>query len=206
MNDSKIKQQNIINNILNRYFNIFVVALATFLLVMSYFLILKPKVDKTTVAISDNISQQQSIYQAEKSKLNSLVAAVDAYKKVDPLDLEKINKILPSEYNKEKLFGELEEIIKSNGFEPSSISLTKEGEDVKASGAGSGDKAAVLPKASDKVGVINVSLAIGSIDYANLKNFLGVLENNSRIFDVTSVSLNGGNSASIQLLTYYYKK
>lgn len=206
MKDGKIRQQNIINNLLNQYFNIFVVVLASFLLVMSYFLILKPKLDTTTVAISDNINQQQRIYQAEKSKLNSLVAAVEAYKMVDPLDLERINKILPGEYNKEKLFGELEEIIINNGYEPSSISLTKENEEAKVVGAGNGDKAALLPKASDKVGVINISLAIGSIDYANLKNFLGVLENNIRIFDVSSVSLSGGRSANIQLLTYYYKK
>lgn len=205
MNDNKIAQQNSLNNFLNNYFNLFVVIFISFLLFMSYFLILKPKVDITTAAIGDNIRQQQLIYQAEQSKLLSLKATIDSYKKIDPIDSARVNSILPNDYSKEKLFGELEEIIVKNGFEPSSISLTKEGEESKVAGAGAVSSNILLPKASDNVGTINISLSIGSIDYANLKNFLGVLENNLRLFDITSVSL-GGRSATLQLVTYYYKK
>jgi hypothetical protein len=203
MTDNKIAQQNSINNFLNTYFNLFVVVFVSFLLVMSYFLVLKPKVDATTMAISDNISQQQRIYQAEQSKLLSLKSTIDSYKKIDPVDSERVNSILPNDYNKEKLFGELEEIIVKNGYEPSSISLTKEGEVTKTAAANTSN--VTLAKASDKIGIINVTLSIGSIDYANLKNFLGVLENNLRIFDITSVSL-GDRSATLQMVTYYYKK
>ncbi|MFZ2310027.1 MAG: hypothetical protein WAW11_00595 [Patescibacteria group bacterium] len=203
MTENKIAQQNSINNFLNTYFNLFVVVLISFLLVMSYFLVLKPKVDATTMAISDNISQQQRIYQAEQSKLLSLKSTIDSYKKIDPVDSERVNSILPNDYNKEKLFGELEEIITKNGYEPNSITLTKEGETTKNTAANTGN--VTLAKASDKIGVINISLSIGSIDYANLKNFLGVLENNLRIFDITSVSL-GERSATLQMVTYYYKK
>lgn len=205
MNDNKIAQQNSLNNLLNKYFNLFVIIFISFLLFMSYFLILKPKVDITTAAIGDNIRQQQLIYQAEQSKLLSLKASIDSYKKIDPIDSARVNSILPNDYSKEKLFGELEEIIVKNGFEPSSISLTKEGEESKVVGAGADSSNILLPKASDKVGTINISLSIGSIDYANLKNFLGVLENNLRLFDITSVSM-GGRSATLQLVTYYYKK
>ena len=204
MNDNKIAKQNSVNNFLNNYFNLFVVVFTSFLLLMSYFLVLKPKVDATTMAISDNISQQQRIYQAEQSKLLSLKSTIDSYKKIDPIDSARVNSILPDDYSKERLFGELEEIIVKNGFEPTSISLTKEGEASKVAGAGSGNNVA-LAKASDKIGVINISLAIGSIDYANLKNFLGVLENNLRIFDITSVSM-GDRTANLQMVTYYYKK
>lgn len=204
MNDNKIAKQNSVNNFLNNYFNLFVVIFTSFLLFMSYFLILKPKVDATTMAISDNISQQQRIYQAEQSKLLSLKSTIDSYKKIDPIDSARVNSILPDDYSKERLFGELEEIIIKNGFEPTSISLSKEGEESKVAGAGSANNVA-LAKASDKIGVINISLAIGSIDYANLKNFLGVLENNLRIFDITSVSM-GGRTANLQMVTYYYKK
>lgn len=203
MTDNKIAQQNSINNFLNTYFNLFVVVFVSFLLVMSYFLVLKPKVDATTMAISDNISQQQRIYQAEQSKLLSLKSTIDSYKKIDPVDSERVNSILPNDYNKEKLFGELEEIIVKNGYEPNSITLTKEGEETKVVAANTGN--VTLAKASDKIGIINVSLSIGSIDYANLKNFLGVLENNLRIFDITNISL-GDRSATLQMVTYYYKK
>jgi hypothetical protein len=204
MNDNKIAKQNSVNNFLNSYFNLFVVIFTSFLLFMSYFLVLKPKVDATTMAISDNISQQQRIYQAEQSKLLSLKSTIDSYKKIDPIDSARVNSILPDEYNKERLFGELEEIIVKNGFEPTSISLSKEGEESKVAGAGPGNNVAIA-KASDKIGIINISLAIGSIDYANLKNFLGVLENNLRIFDITNVSM-GDRTANLQMVTYYYKK
>lgn len=204
MNENKIVKQNSLNNLLNSYFNLFVVILTTFLLFMAYSLILKPKVDATTIAISDNISQQQKIVQAEQTKLNSLKKSVESYQKINPIDLNRVNNILPNEYDKEKLFGELEEIITKNGYEANSISLTKEGE-VSAAAGGASPDTKVTEKASDKLGVINVTLVIGSINYANFKNFLGVLENNLRIFDITSVAMSG-NSANISLLTYYYKK
>lgn len=204
MTDNKISQQNSLNNLLNKFFNLFVVILTSFLLLMSYYLILKPKVDATTAAISDNIGQQQKIVQAEQTKLNSLKKSIESFKKINPIDSARVNAILPNDYNKEKLFGEFEEIITKNGYEANSIVLTKEGENAKNE-AGAGAKGVTLNKVSDKVGIVNVSLTIGSIDYANLKNFLGILENNLRILDITSVSLSG-NSASLQLLTYYYKK
>jgi hypothetical protein len=205
MIDNKIAKQNTFNNFLNNYFNLFVVVITSFVLLMSYFLILKPKVDATTMAISDNISQQQKIYQAEQSKLLSLKSTIDSFKKISPVDSERVNSILPDDYDKEKLFGELEEIIIKNGFEPNLISLTKEGETTKTAGAGPGTKDVAIAKASDNIGIVNINLTIGSIDYANLKNFIGVLENNLRIFDITSVSM-GSRSATLQIVTYYYKK
>lgn len=206
MNETKIGKQNTLNNLLNQYFNLFVIIITAFALFMSYFLILKPKVDATTMAISDNIGQQQRIYQAEQTKLNSLKKSIDSYKRINPIDLNRVNAILPDDYNKEKLFGEFEEIIIKNGYQPNVITLNKEGEDAKGGGAPAGGASNVAtPKVSDKIGIVNVSLSIGSIDYANLKNFLGVLENNLRILDITSVSMSG-NSANLQLLTYYYKK
>ena len=209
MLENKIGKQNTINNFLNNYFNIFVVIFTSFLLILSYFLILKPKVDATTLAISDNISQQQKIYQTERTKLYSLEKSIEAYKEVNPVDMERVNSILPSSYDKERLFGELEEIITANGYKLNSITISKEGEEAatnndNTANANPGDKVK-LSKASENIGLINVSVSIGGIDYASLKNFLSVLENNLRLFDVTSVSL-GGRSADLQLLTYYYKK
>lgn len=209
MNENKIEKQNTINNFLNSYFNVFVVVLTSFLLLLSYFLILKPKVDATTMAISDNISQQQKIYQAERTKLYSLEKSIEAYKQINPVDMERVNTILPNSYDKERLFGELEEIISSNGYKLNSITISKEGEEMGAGSAapaalGLGDKVK-LSKASEKIGIINVSVSISGMDYASLKSFLSVLENNLRLFDVISVSM-GGRSANLQLLTYYYKK
>lgn len=202
---NNLAKKNSINNFLNTYFNLFVVIFVSILLVMSYFLILKPKVEKTTTAISENITSHQKILQAEKTKLASLEASVAVYNNIDKIDLERVNRILPNDYDKELLYGEIEEIISKNGFMLTSITLNKEGEESKVATAGNGSKEAVV-KVSDKIGIVNLSLNLASVDYAGLKSLLNILENSLRIFDVKSLGLNGSTSASLELTTYYYKK
>jgi len=200
--DNNLSKKNYLNNLLNTYFNLFVVVFVSFLLFLSYVLLLKPKVDETTNAVSENISSHEKLLQAEKTKLASLQDAVIAYKKIDPVDLARVNTILPDDYDKEALFGEIEEIIKKNGFIPTSITISKEGE----AGAASGDAATDSPKAPSKIGVINVSLNIAAIDYAGAKNLLNILESNLRLIDVKEFSFSGENSADLKFSTYYYKK
>lgn len=203
---NNLAKKNYINNQLNSYFNLFVVIFVAFLLLISYFLILKPKVDETTNAISENISSHERLLQAEKNKLASLQSAIIAYQKIDPVDLSRVNGILPDEYDKELLYGELAEIIESHGFIPVSIELTKDGEATSSAeinnNVSTGAASSTLPK---KVGVINISLEIATIDYAGLKNLLNVLESNLRLLDIKDLSL-GGGSAQLELATYYYKR
>ena len=204
---NNLVKKNLINTFLNTYFNLFVVILVSFLLLMSYFFILQPKINKTTQAISENISSHQKLLQAEKNKLTNLREAIDAYSKIDVIDSARINKILPNNYNKELLYGEIEEMIIKNGFIPTSITLNKEDEDQGTTGAvAKSDSKVEATKVSDKIGVVNISLSIASVDYAGLKNLLGVLENNLRLLDVKKLSLDGGHSGSLELSTYYYKK
>lgn len=205
MVNNDLSKKNYINNLLNTYFNLFVVIFVSFLLFMAYSLLLKPKVDETTNAISENISSHEKLLQAEKNKLSSLQEAVLSYNNIDQVDLARVNGILPTEYDKEILYGEIEEIIKQNGFMPTSINLEKEGE-AKTEGAGDATEKKETTKTSNKIGTIKISLSIASIDYAGLKNLLGILENNLRLLDVREISLDGANSATLELATYYYKK
>lgn len=207
MVNNDLSKKNYINNLLNSYFNLFVVIFVSFLLFISYSLLLKPKVDATTNAISENISSHEKLLQAEKNKLASLQEAVLSYNNIDPVDLARVNGILPTEYDKEALYGEVEEIIKQNGFVPTSISLNKEGEtkDPNASASASSAKTETA-KVSPKIGTITISLSIAAIDYAGMKNLLSILESNLRILDVKSLSLSNGGSATLDLITYYYKK
>ncbi len=198
MTNNNLSKQNYVNNLLNSYFNLFVVILVSFLLLLSYFLLLKPKVDETTNAISENISSHERLLQAEKDKLASLQEAVLAYDKIDKVDLERVNGILPDEYDKEALFGEIEEVILQNGFIPTSISLSKE------DSATSTEKTAAI--SGSKIGKVGIELSIASVNYAGMKNLLEVLESNLRMLDVKKLSLSDGGSGSIEIDTYYYKK
>lgn len=205
MENNNLAKKNYINNLLNTYFDLFVVVFVVFLLFIAYFLLLKPKVDETISAISENISSHEKLLQAEKNKLASLQEAIASYQKISEVDLLRVNGILPNDYDKEALYGEIEEFVKQNGFIPTSITLTKESENKTADKNANTDNKAVVDKNSSKIGEINISLALSGIDYAGLKNFLGAIENNLRLMDVKSLSLNGANSATLEITTYYYK-
>jgi len=207
MTNNNLAKKNSINTFLNKYFNLFVVVFVSFLLFFSYILILQPKVTETATAISENISSHQRLLTAEKTKLKNLKEAVAIYDNIDKVDLERVNRILPNDYNKELLFGELEELITRNGFIPTSIILNKEDGTTHSDTPAPVDQNDQTIKDSSKIGLINISLNIASVDYAGLKNLLEVLESNLRILDVKKVSLDGGGHAgTLELTTYYYKK
>ncbi len=193
MKENNLNKQNYVNVLLNSYFNLFVVIFISFLLFLSYFLVLKPKVDETTNAISENINSHERLLKAEKDKLASLQEAILAYNKIDQIDLDRVGGILPNDYDKEALYGEIEEIIVKNGFIPTSITLTK-------------TEAAVASSTNPKIGVINIDLTVASVDYAGMKNLLKVLEANLRILDVKELAISGGGAGTLNIDTYFYKK
>lgn len=199
------KNQNSTNMFLNDYFNIITVLVVIFVLVISYFIVIQPKYTETMDSIKVTLEQQQKLYNSQQIKLNNLQAVAELYKKIPAADLKKFNSVLPNNYIKERLFGELEEIITQNGFILSSIKiLENKGENQPASPA---EGEAAVPAVSSNVGTINLELSISAIDYAGLKNLLRTLENNLRLFDITEVSFSpNDNSATLILSTYYYKK
>jgi len=191
------KEKNSLNLFLNDYFNIIIVGVVLIALVVAYFLIIQPKYDATMSAIRINIEQQQRLYTEQVKKLNNLKTISSLYEKISPADLKKFNGVLPDDYVKERLFGELEEIISQNGFILNSVSISKE--ELKAGDAGDGK--------SGKVGSLNIQLAISTIDYTGFKNLLRLLESNLRLFDVTNLTFSpGANTANLTLTTYYYSQ
>ena len=204
MVNDNLAKKNYVNNLLNNYFNLFVVIFVSFLLFISYLLLLKPKVTETTNSIAENISSHERLLQAEKTKLANLQDAVRAYQNIDKDDLARVNSILPDEYNKEALYGEIEEIIKQNGFIPTSIALVKEGEAKEENTPNNAPS--IATSSNSHIGTINISLGIASIDYAGMKNLLTVLQNNLRLLDVKELKLSDGGAATLEMSTYYYKK
>lgn len=206
MVNDNLAKKNYINNLLNNYFNLFVVVFVSFLLLISYFLLLKPKVTETTNSISENIISHEKLLQAEKTKLANLQEAVRDYQNINKDDLARVNTILPDEYNKEALYGEIEEIIKQNGFIPTSIALVKEGETKEGNNNEANTAQNPTANSNSHIGTINISLGIASIDYAGMKNLLTVLQNNLRLLDVKDLKLSDGGAATLEMSTYYYKK
>jgi len=201
------KNQNSLNLFLNNYFSVFIVIIVIFVFILSYFLFLRPKFNQTLSAIKDNIETQQKLYEAQQRKLSSLKTVSELYKKIDKNDLKKFNGVLSENYVKERLFGELEEIITANGFVPSSIKISRPEEGTDSGQAAAEEEATVARQLSPRLGQINVSVAITTIDYAGFKNLLKIFENNLRLFDLLKLNFSpSSGAADLTLATYYYKK
>ena len=219
------KNQNKRNLFLNEYFQAIVVGILILFLVLAYLVILGPKFQSTQVAIQENLAEEQRLYNDSQRKLDNLKAILDLYKKINPADLAKFNGVLPDTYVRERLFGELEEIVGQGGWLVKEINISQPEEktvaapvaapasdsmdstDTSAPAAPTPSPTATAPSApSNKIGSVTVVLTVNAIDYPGLKNLLHILENNLRLFDVTGVSFNpSGNSAVINLTTYYYQ-
>ncbi len=198
------KNQNSINLFLNNYFNIIILLVAIIFLTVAYLIVVKPKYDETMASIQANIERQQKLYGDQQKKLNSLKTISELYSKISPTDLKKFNGVLPDEYVKEKLFGELEEIITANGFVLNSVKISKDGDNA---GDEKNEEQSVATSSDPKLGELRIDISVSAVSYSGFKNLLKLLETNLRLFDITKLSFSpGGNSASLTLSTYYYKK
>lgn len=202
------KNQNSLNLFLNNYFNIIILFIAITALVVAYFIVIKPKYDETMAAIQANIEQQQKLYSDQQKKLNSLKTVSDLYSKISSSDLKKFNGVLPDDYVKERLFGEMDEIIKQNGFILNSVQINKaEKKDETKKALSEEERAAAAPVIKTNVSEITIQLSLSAVNYTGFKNLLKLLETNLRLFDVTQVNFSpSDNAVSLSLTTYYYNK
>jgi hypothetical protein len=211
MVNSPVKKNNNINFFLNDYFNIILALVLVLFLLIAYLVFLNPKFQATKAAIQANTEEKRVLYETTQKRLVSLKAIYDVYQKISPADLQKFNSVLPDNYVRERLFGELEEIIGRGGWLVSDINISplsdtpKEIVVIPAGKGGVGpNSASVL--GNKKIGTINIQLSISAIDYSGLKNLLNILENNLRLFDITSIEFSSsGNSVTVMITTYYYE-
>jgi len=188
------KNQNTLNSFLDNYFNAILAGGLILFLVASYIFFLAPKFQATQAAINADIAEQRDLEASSQQKLVNLKALAEIYQKIDPNDLQKFNSVLPNDYVPERLFGEIEEIISRGGWLLGTLSISKSAD------------SATAASSNPRLGTISLGLSLSAVDYSGLKNLLKMLENNLRLFDVTSVSFSpSSNSASLVLTTYYYK-
>ncbi len=204
MINKNIKNQNSLNIFLNHYFNILILFVIVLILAISYFIVLKPKFNQTLGAIQENIENQQKLYDSQQKKLADLKAISQMYEKISPEELKKFNGVLPDSYIKERLYGELEEIIASSGFAVNSIKIAGEEDEKKASASDA--PAPKIDANGSRVGKVIIEVSLSAIDYSGFKNLLKVLENNSRLLDISEIDFsNSENKAFFKITSYYYK-
>lgn len=173
-------------------------------LALSYFIVLQPKLSSVQDAIRSGLASQQSLAAASAKKLASYQAMNDIYKKINPADLQRFNTVLPDNYDQERLFGEIEEMLSRGGWLLNSLNISQPEEaEVAPDGEAPELRAALTDK---RIGAYTLDLSVSAIDYAGLKNLLKIFENNLRLLDVAKVNFSPANSsAQITLTTYYYR-
>lgn len=203
MKDKKVQQQNNLNIFLNEYFHLIALLIAIIIFLIAYVFLLGPKISMTKMAINNNIVAQKRLYGDQERRLNELMTVNKVYSEILPSDIGKFNQVLPSNYTKESLYGELEEIVVKHGFVLSSVTLEAEEEE---------DSRAKKPTIgstqinSKNVGEIRIIASVQTIDYNGFKRLLKSIEASARLFDIESVTYShADNTLDFELITYYYK-
>jgi hypothetical protein len=188
------------NAILSANFNLFIVFIVLVLLFVAYLTIIRPKFEDTLLAIKNNIDQQENLYQSQRQKLINLQSAAALYKNIGADNLEKINAILPDEYAKEKLFGELEDLLSQKGLMLNSLKLSKDSEE------DSGGPLVAHDSSFQNIGIIKAEMSLSSVDYVALKNLLPLLEKQLQLIDIESLDFSPSEkTVNLVYYTYYFK-
>lgn len=142
------------------------------------------------MVIKSNIGAQEKLFEEQKLRLKELQTIYNVYSKIPVSDLDTFNQVLPNNYVKESLFGELEEITSRSGYILESLDINDQGP----------------TSISATIGAIEGVANISGLDYRNLKKFIQDLEKSSRLIDVQGISYSvEGESLELTFLTYYYK-
>lgn len=190
---------------LNEYFNVILFVAILVIFGASYVVLIGPKFKITTTIIRENIEAQQRLYVEQEKRLRDLKTIIKIYDEISPSDLNKFDGILPNNYIKEVLFGELEEIVIQQGFLIQSVIIEADDEAVSNNRANLPQMGGA-PVSGANVGAVRLMVSLGAIDYNGLKQFLRIIETNSRLFDVEKVNFSDATeSAQLELVTYYYK-
>jgi hypothetical protein len=188
-----------------KYFSVIIFLIVILVLSLFYFFLINPKLQASSKEIQKDINFQQNIWQIERQKLLQMQDSLDYFKKIDSNDIEFLESIIPHPYPKEKLFGEIEDIILKNGYTLTSLNLeeiekTEEGDEFQT------EESQELSLVDKNLQIINISLEATGLDYNAMKRFLIVLENQLPLMDIISLDFSPeGETLILDINTYYFK-
>ncbi len=201
------KQENnskeLIYDIFTKYFTFIILLVVILTLTFFYFFLINPKLETATEEIQQDINFQQNISNMERQKLMQMQESLDYYRQINSDDIEFLESVIPSSYPKEKLFGEIEDIVLKNGYILTNLSL----EEVEESPEEEIEEEQVEkdPK-EENLQTISISLEVSGLDYNGMKRFLATLENQLPLMDIVSLEFSPDEETlSLNIYTYYFK-
>lgn len=210
-NDEQLKQK--ANAFLIRYFNLLAITLAAIILIVGFFLLIKPKYNKISREIKLSNENSENKYNAAFAYLSQLNKLKAEYEKISPEGIKKIEIMLPSEKFYEELFVQLESIVLKNGLLLTSIEISPEGLISGKESAGAAktqnnktaENKAVKDNLLEEVTKVNIAMSVAGVDYLGLKKLLYVLENNLQLIDITNLSFSPDQKGvTLEMTTYYF--
>ncbi len=194
-----------IYDIFTKYFSLIIFLIVILVLTLFYFFLINPKLEETTEEIQSDINFQQNIWRIERQKLMQMQESLDYFRQIDSDDIEFLETIIPHPYPKEKLFGEIEDIVLKNGYILTSLSLDEverlSEEDIQAD-----EEVEELSLVDKNLQTINISLEVSGLNYNAMKRFLVVLQNQLPLMDIVNLDFSPeAETLSLNINTYYFK-
>ncbi len=174
-------------NFLDKYFTGIVVLIIILVFYFGYIYLIDSRLQALISKTQESNVNQENILKTQRERLSQMNKNLDFFKQISIDDIKRPKKVVPDVYPKEKLLGEIEDLVLQNGFLFSNLSIQKESID------------------NPHLGVIKIQFTVNNIDYIGLKNFLNTLENNLPLMDILSLNFSP-NSENLSLLinTYYF--
>lgn len=188
------------------WINLFIVFIV-FLLGLWFFIVPKYRsIFNQTISPKEKAEEQ---YLEKNRDLTDIKKLISAYNNISATDKEKIYLIIPDEVDTEGLIRDMEDMARNSGLVLESVRAEAVAEKSSDS-AGSfiqqqptGDNEKKLPQG---VGAVKIEVNLIGTDYYSLKDFLKIIENNLRLFDVDSISFDPvKESTNLKITTYYLK-
>lgn len=191
----------LIYDILTKYFSLIIFLVVILVLLIFYFFLINPKLQESIKEVQSNINFQQNIWNIERQKLSQMQESLDYFRQINSDDVEFLELAIPHPYPKEKLFGEIEDIILLHGYTLTNLSID---EVELLSNSEDGEKEKKLKY--DNLQALNISLEILGLDYNAMKRFLPVLENQLPLMDIVNLDFSpSSETLSLNIYSYYFK-
>ncbi len=174
-------------NFLVKYFTGIVVLIIILVFYFGYIYFIDPKLQVLISKTQESNVNQENVLKNQRERLSQMNKNLDFFKQISIDDIKRPKKVVPNIYPKEKLLGEIEDLVLQNGFLFSGLSIQEESIN------------------NPRLGAVKIQFTVNNINYIGLKDFLNTLENNLPLMDILSLNFSpSSESLSLLINTYYF--
>ncbi len=176
-------------NFISKYFTAIAILIIILVFYVGYVYLIDPKLQEIIPEIQQKTANQENVLKNQREKLKQMNENLDFFKQMSIDDMKRPAKIIPDKYPKEKLLGEIEDLILQNGFLFSGLAIKHDEELI----------------SSPNIGTINIQFVVNNINYAGMKSFLNTLEKNLPLMDIIFLNFSpSSENLSLSINTYYF--